>query len=106
MRCAIPPYIDLTRSEAPSDRVGAALAGADPHRLLDGDDKDLAVTDLVGLGGLMDGLHGAPGEVLFDDDLDFDLGQKVVNVFGAAIDFGVALLPAKPPDLADGHAGD
>src|SRR5204863_9055184 len=52
------------------------------------------------------GLHGARGEALLDDDLDFDLGQEVDHVFGAAIDFGVARLPAEPPDLADGHAGD
>src|SRR5439155_1190618 len=92
--------------EARSHRVGAALAGADAHRLLDRDHEDLAVADLVGLGGLLDRLDGARGEGLLDDDLDFDLGQEVDQVFGAAIDFGVALLPAEAPDLADGHAGD
>src|SRR4051812_15582956 len=87
-------------------RVRAAFAGADPHRLLDRQDEDLAVADLVGFRGLLDCLHGARAEGIVDHHLDFDLGQKVDHVFGAAIDFGVALLPAETPDLADGHAGD
>src|SRR5438876_11930457 len=117
MRCAVPPYgylipvtsahaVPIRSKSARSHRVGAALAGADPHRLLDRDHEDLAVADLVGLGGLLDRLDGACGESLLDDDLDFDLGQEVDQVFGAAIDFGVALLPAEAPDLADGHTGD
>src|SRR5207244_614294 len=43
---------------------------------------------------------------IVDDDLDFDLRQEVDDVFGAAIDFGVTLLPAETLDLADRHAGD
>src|SRR3546814_16680530 len=40
------------------------------------------------------------------DDLDLDLGHHVGGVFGAAIDFGLALLAAEPLDLGDGHARD
>ena len=33
-------------------------------------------------------------------------GQEIHGIFGAAIDFGVALLPAVALDLGDGHAVD
>jgi len=49
---------------------------------------------------------GSTTGAALDNDLDFDLGEEIDHVFGAAIDFGVALLPAEPPDLADRHAGD
>ena len=38
--------------------VGAGFAGADADGLLDAGDEDLAVADLAGMGGLLDGLNG------------------------------------------------
>src|SRR5207249_136264 len=49
----------------PSDRVGPAIAGADPHRLLDRSDEDLAVAD-------------APGARRVGDRLDDIVDQPVV----------------------------
>ena len=41
-----------------------------------------------------------------DRDLDPQLGQEIHRVFGAAINFRVALLPAVAFDLGHGHAVD
>ena len=43
-------------------------------------------------------------EVVRDRGLDLDLGQEVDDVLGAAIELGVALLPAEALDLGDGDA--
>ena len=53
----------------------------------------MAVDDRVGLG-------------VVDGDLDLQLGQEVHGIFGAAVDFGMALLAAIAFDLGHGHAVD
>src|SRR5258705_1011761 len=58
------------------------------------DDEDLAVADLAGFGSRGDGVDGLVDLVRGDSDLDLDLGQEAHRVFGAAIDFRMALLPA------------
>src|SRR5690242_599956 len=88
------------------ERVAVGLAGANAHCLLNRYDKDLAVADLAGLGGGADRLDHAVGVLLGDGDLDADFRQKIHGVFGAAIDFGVALLPAVALDLGHRHAVD
>src|ERR1700755_1952729 len=50
-------------------RVRAAFAGADAHGLLDAGDEDLAVADLAGVGGLLDGLDRALDLGVVDHDL-------------------------------------
>ena len=44
--------------------------------------------------------------VVGDHDFDLDLGQEIDHVFGAAIQLGVALLPAEALDFGHGQAGD
>src|SRR5215510_5149493 len=58
------------------------------------DDEDLAVADLAGFGRRCDGIDGLVDLFGADSDLDLDLGQEAHGIFGAAIDFRVALLPA------------
>src|SRR4051794_5733485 len=58
------------------------------------DDEDLAVADLAGFRSRRDGIDGLVDLVRGNSDLDLDLGQEAHRVFGAAIDFRVALLPA------------
>src|SRR3954451_15193737 len=58
------------------------------------DDEDLAVADLAGLGSCCDGVDGLVDLIRGDSDLDLDLGQEAHRIFGAAIDFRVALLAA------------
>src|SRR6267143_3640145 len=82
------PYI---RDRSSSDRVGAALAGADADRLVDRADEDLAVADPSGMGGVLDRLVRALDQRVLHDGLDLHLGQEVDDVFGAAIELGMPL---------------
>src|SRR5258708_10172433 len=58
------------------------------------DDEDLAVADLSGFGCRRDGFDGLVDLVGGDSDLDLDFGQEAHRIFGTAINFRVALLPA------------
>src|SRR5829696_2368151 len=87
-----------------SNGVGAALAGADAQRLLDGRDEDLAVADPAGLGGVSDRLDDALGETVLDHHLELHLGEEVDDIFGAAIELGMALLAPEPLRLGDGDS--
>src|SRR5690606_26573900 len=89
-----------------SDRGRAGLAGADADDLLQVIDKDLSVADLPGTGGILDRLDGLVGEFVDDGGLELDLGQEVDDVFGAAIELGMALLAAEALHLGDGDALD
>src|ERR1700733_8027006 len=86
------------------ERVGAGLAGADAEPPIDGPDKNLAVADLSGLGRRADRLDGSAGIFVADCDLDPYFWQKMHHRLGAAIDFGMALLPPVTADFGDGHA--
>src|SRR3954454_7013130 len=76
------------------------------------DDEDLAVADLSGFRGGRDGIDGLVDLVGGNSDLDFDLGQEAHGIFGATIDFRMALLAAISLDFrhretvnADGGQG-
>src|SRR5580704_6578318 len=103
-RAAWPMAGTRRRWTASLERVGVRLTGADANRLLDRRHKDLAVADLPGLGGRADGFDRLLGEIGGDSDLEPDLGQEVHGIFGAAIDFHMALLAAVAFDLGHGHA--
>src|ERR1700761_6872976 len=75
--------------------IQSGLAGADANGLLDIGHEDLAVADPSRLGGAPDRIDRALDQVVADHDLDFHLGQEVDDVFGAAIEFGMALLPSE-----------
>src|SRR5262249_29108680 len=87
-----------------SQRVRAALPRADPHDRLDRDAPDLPVTDPAGLGRL----DHHPDEVLdvlvVAEHLDPDLGHQVDLVLRAAVDLGVAALPAVSGRFGHRHA--
>src|SRR6201995_1324449 len=63
------------------------------------DDEDFAVADLSGLGRRGDRINGLVDLLGRDRDLDLDLGQEAHRVFGAAIDFRMAFLPAVSLDF-------
>src|SRR3569623_1981819 len=67
-------------------------------------DENLAVADLAGLGGCGNGLDGAIDLGIGDRDLDLDFGQETHGIFGATIDFRVALLSAVPLHFRDREA--
>src|SRR4249919_503382 len=89
-----------------SDRGRVAVAGPDPDHRLDRADPHLAVTDPTGLRGLLDDAEDVLGVTVVRDDLDPDLGHERDVVLRAAIDLGVALLPAVAADLRDRHPRD
>src|SRR3982751_4705788 len=72
--------------------------------MIDRRDEYLAVADLAGARARRDDLDGFVGKVGPDGDFDPQLRQKVHDVFGAAVDLGVALLTAVALDLGYGHA--
>ena len=88
------------------DGAAGVAAGADPDRRLHRRHEDLAVADVARLGRRRHHLRHLVDEVVGDDDLDLDLGQEVDGVLTAAVQLGVALLPAEPAHLGDRHADD
>src|SRR6201999_2265708 len=76
----------------------------DANGLLDIGHEDLAVADPPGLGGAPDRIDRALDQVVADHDLDLHLGQEVDDIFGAAIELGMALLPPEALGLGDGDA--
>src|SRR5688500_11474763 len=73
------------------NRVLVLLAGADAQRGFDRRDEDLAVADAAGLGGGGDRLDHGLGLRVGHDHLELNFGQEIDDVFGAAIEFSVAL---------------
>src|SRR5260370_1637821 len=73
----------------------AALASANSYRVVDLRHEDLAVADAAGMGRGADRLDGFLDHLILDDQLDLHLGQEVDDVFGAAIQLGMALLAAE-----------
>src|SRR4051812_11540926 len=67
--------------------------------MVEADDEDLAVADLSGFGRRGDGVDGLVDLVRGHGDLDLDLGQEAHGIFGAAIDFSMALLPTVSLDF-------
>lgn len=86
------------------NRVGIGFAGTDADGLFQVDHEDLAVTDLAGVGRLGDGLDHAIELIVGDGHVDLHLWQEVDDVFGAAVQLGVALLTAEALDFGDGDA--
>src|SRR3546814_14589716 len=64
-------------------------------------DENLAVADAAGLCGGGDRLDDAFGHRIFDDDFELHLGQKVDDIFRAAIELGMTLLPPETLGLGD-----
>jgi hypothetical protein len=49
------------------------------------------------LGGATDRLDGFLDHVVAEHNLDLHLGEEIHDVFGAAIELGMSLLPAESP---------
>src|SRR5262249_34329613 len=83
-----------------------ALASANADHLVDAGDEDFSVSDAPRMGRLLDRLDGALHHLVLQHDLDLYLGQEVDDVLGAAVELGMALLPAEALGLGDGDAFD
>src|SRR4029077_15238820 len=75
-----------------SERVAVGFAGANAQGVVDRGDEYLTVANLASLGGAADRLDNLVNVLFGDGDLDADFWQEVHRIFGAAIDFGMALL--------------
>src|SRR5688572_488588 len=100
------PGNQATWKKTKSNRVLTGLTGADADDFIDRQHEDLAVADAPGLGRGHDRVHDLLDVFVFDDELDLDLGEKIHDVFGAAVQLGMALLPAEALDLEHGHPVD
>src|SRR3546814_10599090 len=70
------------------------------------EDEDLAVADRPGSGALLNRFDDPRCQRVVADQFDLDLWHHVGGIFGAAVDFGLPLLPAETLDLGHCHAGD
>jgi len=94
------------RAKANSERVAVGFAGPYPQRVIDRRHEDLAVADLACARAFGDDVDRPVREVGGDRDFDSELGQEIHDIFGTAINFGMALLAAVTLDLGDRHAVD
>src|ERR1700676_4774387 len=83
---------------------GSLLAGTNADRLANGADENLSVPNLVSAGRVLDGLHRTLDQRIVHDDFDNYLRDEVYLIFGAPVEFGMALLSAEAFRLDDGHA--
>src|SRR5579862_475158 len=88
----------------PLERIRAGLAGANAHDLQQVEHEDLSVADLAGLRGFLDRLDRAVDKLVRHGGLDLHLREKIDDIFGAAIELGVALLPPESLDLGNRDA--
>src|SRR6185312_14326141 len=95
---------NIGESAGPSDGVQSGFAGSDANGLLDVGHENLAVADPPGLRRAPDRVDRLLDQIVRNHDFDFDLGQKVHDVLGAAIEFGVTFLPPEALGFRDGDA--
>src|SRR5262245_35066828 len=88
---------------AGSKRRSVGFAGADADGLVDAEYEYFSVADLAGLGSGGDGVDHLVDLVGRYGHLDLQLGQEAHGIFGAAVDFRMALLAAISLDLGHGH---
>src|ERR1700712_1633938 len=97
-----PTQYQKPAANSDSDGVQPGFPGSDANGFLDIGYENLAVADAAGLRRAPDRVDRLLDQVIGDHDLDFDLGQEVHDVLRAAIQFGVALLPAETLGFGDG----
>src|SRR5450755_1237715 len=94
------------KTRASSDSVCPFFASPNAHSFFDVEYKNLAVTDSPGARGLQNRFHRGLDLLGHQHDLNFHLGQKVDDIFGAAVKLGMALLPSEPLSLGYGNPLD
>ncbi len=84
------------------DRCGACFARSDANGLVYVKYENLSVANLACERRALDHLHSAVGKFIGHHSFNLYFGQKINRVFGAAIDFCLALLSAITFDFSDG----
>src|ERR1700694_362912 len=110
IRPEVPPIVTITDAMRLKcgnlEGVTVGFAGPDPQGVIDRRHEYLAVADLAGARAGGDDVNRLVGEIGCDGDFDPQLRQKIHDIFGAAIDVGMALLAAVTLALGHGHAGN
>src|SRR5215471_18593722 len=94
------------REGAASNCVGPRLACTDADGFLDIEDENLSVADAAGSRSLLHGINAGFEPILRNDDLDLHLWQEIHDILGAAVEYGMALLPPETLGLGDCDALD
>jgi hypothetical protein len=93
------------RRHRPLQRTRRAWKGAYAHDLLEVEHENLAVADLARVGGFLDCFEHAIEHVGLYRRLDLHFRQEIDHVLRAAVELGVALLPAEALHFGDREAG-
>ena len=88
------------------DGLFAALSGTDANDLLHGGHKDLAIPNAASLGCSHNRFNDHVFQVVRDDYFYLGFGEKVNDIFGTPIEFGMAALPTEATHFTDGHPLD
>src|SRR5580704_8035733 len=87
-----------------SDGIKPGFPRPDTDGFFDVRDEDFPVADPPGLGGALDRLDGLFDLVVAKHNLDFHLGEKIADIFGATVELGVSLLAPKPLGFGDRYS--
>src|SRR5262245_30801158 len=85
------------------NRVDAVFARANAYRLIYGENEDFAVAEFACARGFDDRINRSFDHLFVNDDLDLQLRHEFDFVFTAAIDLGVAFLPAEALYFTNRH---
>src|SRR5207253_2012193 len=88
------------------DGLFAALSCTDANDLLYGGHEDLAIPNAASLGCSHNRFNDHVFQVVRDDYFYLGFGEKVNDVFGTTIEFGMAALSSEATHLTDGHTLD
>jgi hypothetical protein len=86
------------------NRIQPGFAGSDANGLLYLGDKNLSIANAAGLRRAPDGIDRLVHHIVAEHDLDLHLRQKIDDVFGAGIEFRMALLAPEPFGFCDRDA--
>src|SRR5262249_19623980 len=89
-----------------SDGLFAALSCTDANNLLHGGHEDLAISNAARLGGSHNRFNDHVFQVVRDDDFYLGFGEKVNDIFGTPIEFGMAALSSEATHFTHGHTLD
>src|SRR5262249_40390162 len=89
-----------------SDSLFAALSGTDANDLLDGGNEDLPIPNAARLGRSHNRFNDHVFQVVRDNYFYLGFGEKVNDVFGTTIEFGMAALPAEATHFTNRHTLD
>jgi hypothetical protein len=98
--------IQRFNADAPraSQSLHSPFTRANAHRLFHFGYEHLSVADFSSLGGSQNGFDGPLRAVVSNNHFEFDFGEEIDCVLGAAINFAMPFLASKSLYLTDRHS--